>query len=78
MKLEEKRKLGRYRLRPTGPREKEFKEDQGPSVSVVIKGNSHSSHISSVTIKSYEGRLRRYSPDQDERKLIQHEYVVIL
>lgn len=41
--LENKRKLGRYKLRPTGPREKEIKEDDGPRVSVVVKGDVHGS-----------------------------------
>ncbi|XP_069672304.1 translation initiation factor IF-2, mitochondrial isoform X2 [Periplaneta americana] len=38
--LETRRKLGKFKLRPTGPREKEIKDDdQGPRVSVVIKGD---------------------------------------
>lgn len=38
--LEMRRKLGRYKLRPTGPREKEIKDrDEGPRVSVVVKGD---------------------------------------
>jgi hypothetical protein len=37
--LEMKRKLGRYKLRRIGPREKEIKDnDEGPRVSVVVKG----------------------------------------
>ncbi|GLV40171.1 mitochondrial translation initiation factor 2 [Carabus blaptoides fortunei] len=37
--LEHKRKIGRYRLKPGGPREKEIKEDTTPTVRVVVKGD---------------------------------------
>lgn len=44
-----RRKLGRYRLRPTGPREKEIKDhDEGPRVSVVVKGKSGNYEISLI------------------------------
>lgn len=36
--LEHKRKIGRYKLKPGGPREKEIKEDTTPTVRVVVKG----------------------------------------
>ncbi|KAJ9576526.1 hypothetical protein L9F63_025578, partial [Diploptera punctata] len=38
--LEERRRLGKYKMRRTGPREKEIKDDdQGPRVSIVVKGD---------------------------------------
>jgi hypothetical protein len=44
-----RRKSGRYRLRPTGPREKEIKDhDEGPRVSVVVKGKSRDYEISVI------------------------------
>nr|CAD7607347.1 unnamed protein product [Timema genevievae] len=37
--LEKKRRLGRFKMRPTGPREKEIKDDDtGPKISVIVKG----------------------------------------
>lgn len=36
--LEYKRKLGKKKLKPTGPREKQFKDDDTIRVSVIIKG----------------------------------------
>ncbi|XP_075223031.1 mitochondrial translation initiation factor 2 isoform X2 [Lycorma delicatula] len=40
-RLETRRKLGRFRLKPTGPREKEIKDDDDghPNVSIIIKGD---------------------------------------
>ncbi|KAJ9592515.1 hypothetical protein L9F63_015832, partial [Diploptera punctata] len=36
--LEERRRLGKYKMRRTGPREKEIKDDdQGPRVSIVVR-----------------------------------------
>nr|CAD7456769.1 unnamed protein product [Timema tahoe] len=36
--LEKKRRLGRFKMRPTGPREKEIKDDDtGPKISVIVK-----------------------------------------
>lgn len=44
-----RRKLGRYKLRPTGPREKEIKDDdEGPRVSVVVKGKSGNYEITLI------------------------------
>nr|CAD7574580.1 unnamed protein product [Timema californicum] len=38
--LEKKRLLGKFKMRPTGPREKEIKDDDtGPKVSVIVKGD---------------------------------------
>lgn len=37
--LEAKRKIGRYKTRPQGPRKKEIIDDPTPVVHVVIKGN---------------------------------------
>jgi hypothetical protein len=44
-----RRKSGRYKLRPTGPREKEIKDhDEGPRLSVVVKGKSGIYEISLI------------------------------
>nr|CAD7405688.1 unnamed protein product [Timema cristinae] len=38
--LEKKRLLGKFKMRPTGPREKEIKDDDtGPKISVIVKGD---------------------------------------
>jgi translation initiation factor IF-2 len=37
--LAHKREIGRYRLRPTGPREKLFKEDTTIRLPVIIKAD---------------------------------------
>ncbi|XP_063221675.1 translation initiation factor IF-2, mitochondrial [Bacillus rossius redtenbacheri] len=38
--LEKKRMMGRYKLRPTGPRKKEYEEDDSlPKVGVIVKGD---------------------------------------
>lgn len=36
--LDEKRKIGRYKTRPVGPRKKEIIYDPTPTVHVIIKG----------------------------------------
>ncbi|XP_023709849.1 translation initiation factor IF-2, mitochondrial isoform X2 [Cryptotermes secundus] len=55
--LEMRRKSGRYKLRPTGPRQKEIKDlDEGPRVSVVVKGDVDGSVEAILDIlETYDG-----------------------
>lgn len=48
--LEQKRKIGRYKTRPTGPREKEIQIDTFPTVHVVIKGKTSQSNLISSNL----------------------------